>query len=58
MLHLASNFITRFKDKILKKLVYRATFATIVENFNKHMDTILRINLEAQRWLKAVLLEK
>ena len=47
--HLASNFMNRFKDKTLKKLVCRATLATKVEKFNKHMDTIGRINLEAQR---------
>ena len=45
--HLASNFINRFKDKILKNLMCRAALATEVEKFNKHMDTIGRINLEA-----------
>ena len=46
MRHLVSNFI---KDKILKNSVCRATLATRVGKFNKHMDTIERINLEAQR---------
>ena len=49
MLHLASNFMTRFKDKILKNLVCRAALATNFEKFNKHMDTIRRNNVEAQR---------
>ena len=48
MRHLAINFMTRFKNKILKNLVCRAALATKVENFNKHMDIIGRINLEAQ----------
>ena len=48
MRHLASNFMNRFKDKILKNLVCRAALATKVGKFNKHMDTIGRINLEAQ----------
>ena len=43
----ASNFINQFKDKILKNLVRRATLATEVGKFNKHMDTIAIINLEA-----------
>ena len=45
MLHLASNFMNRFKDKTLKNLVCREALATKVEKFNKHMDTIGRINL-------------
>ena len=36
----------RFKDKILKNLVYKVALATEVGKFNKHMDTIGRINLE------------
>ena len=51
MRHLASNFMNRFKDKTLKNLVCRVVLATGVGKFNKHMDTIGRINLEAQRWL-------
>ena len=70
MRHLASNFMNRFKDKILKNLVCRTTLATKVGKSNKHMDTIGRINLEAhkdtigrinleaQRWLEAILFEK
>ena len=48
MRHLARNFMNRFKDRTLKNLVYRATLATKVGKFNKHMDTIGIINLEAQ----------
>ena len=44
---LANNFMNRFKDKILKNLVYRASLATKVGKFNMHMDTIGRIDLEA-----------
>ena len=38
--HLASNFMNRFKDKILKNLACRAALAINVGKFNKHMDTI------------------
>ena len=58
MRQLTNNFINRFKDKILKNLVCRTTLATEVGKFNKHMDTIRRINLEAQRWSEAIPLEK
>ena len=37
MHHLESNFMNRFKDKILKNLVCRAALATKVGKFNKHM---------------------
>ena len=37
MRHLASNFMTRFKDKILKNLMCRAISATKIEKFNKHI---------------------
>ncbi|KAL6313700.1 hypothetical protein AAG906_010118 [Vitis piasezkii] len=47
MRHLASNFMTRFKDKILKNLMCRAALATKIEKFNKHMNTIGRINATA-----------
>ena len=47
MRHLASNFMNRFKYKILKNLVCRETLATEVGKFNKHMDTIGIIILEA-----------
>ena len=53
MPHLAGNFMNQFKDKTLKNLVCRAALATKVGKFNKHMDTIRIINLEAQRWLEA-----
>ena len=49
MRHLASNFITRFKDKLLKNLVCRAALASTECKFNKHMTTIGRINSEAQQ---------
>ena len=48
MRHLARNFMNRFKYKILKNLVYRVALAIEVGKFNKHIDTIGRINLEAQ----------
>ena len=54
MRHLASNFMTRFKDKILKNLVCRAALARTQRKCNKHMDIIRRINSEAQQWLEAV----
>ena len=47
MRHLVSNFITRFKDKLLKNLVCRTTLASTERKFNKHMATIGRINSEA-----------
>ena len=46
MRHLASNFMTRFKDKLFKNLVCRAALATTQHKFNKHMVTIRRINYE------------
>ena len=52
------HFMTQFKDKILKNLVCRVALETKVENFNKHIDTIKRINVEAQRCLEAIPLEK
>ena len=47
MRHLASNFMTRFKDKLLKNLACRAALATIQSKFNKHMTTIGIINSKA-----------
>ena len=58
MCHLTSNFMNRFKDKTLKNLVCKAALITKVGKFNKHMDTIGIINLEAQRWLEAIPFEK
>ena len=57
MRHLASNFIARFKDKLLKNLVYRAALETTQRKFNKHMATIGIIISEAQQWLEAIPLE-
>ena len=57
MRHLTSNFMTRFKDKLLKNLVCRASLATTQRKFNRHMTTIERINSELQQWLKAIPLE-
>ena len=54
MRHLASNFMTQFKDKILKNLVCRAALDITERKFNKHMATIGRINSEAQHWLKGI----
>ena len=58
MRHLAINFMNRFKDKTLKNFVCRVALATEVGKFNKHMDTIGRINLKAQRWLQAIPFDK
>ena len=58
MCYLARNFMNLFKDKTLKNLVCRAALATEVGKFNKHMDIIRIINLEAQRWLEAIPFEK
>ena len=44
MCHLVSNFMTRFKDKLLKNLVCRAALETTQLKFNRHMATIGRIN--------------
>ena len=52
--HLAINFMTRFKDKILKNLVCRAALASTERKFNKHITKIWRINSEAQQWLEAI----
>ena len=54
MHHLASNFMTQFKDKLLKNLVCKAALASTQRKFNKHMATIRRINSEARQWLEAV----
>ena len=54
MHHLASNFITRFKDKLLKNLVCRVALASTERKFNKHMTTIGRINFETQQSLEAI----
>ena len=55
MRHLASNFMTRFKDKLLKNLVCKVALASTQRQFNKHMATIRRINFEAQQWLEGIL---
>ena len=57
MRHIASNFMTRFKDKLLKNLVCITALATTQRKFNRHMATIGRINSEAQQWLEAIPLE-
>ena len=54
MCHIASNFMTRFKDKLLKNLVCRAALASTQCKFNNHMATIERINSKAQQWLEAI----
>ena len=46
--------MTRFKDKLLKNLVCRATLASTERKFNKPMATIGRINSEAQQWLEGI----
>ena len=57
MRHLVSNFMTRFKDKLLKNFVCIAALATKQRKFNRHIATIRRINLEAQQWLEGIPLE-
>ena len=57
MRHLARNFMTHFKDKLLKNLVYRAALATKQFKFSRHMAIIGRINSKAQQWLEAIPLE-
>ena len=54
MHHLASNFMTRFKDKLLKNFVCRAALTSTERKFNKHMTTIGRINSEVLQWLKEI----
>ena len=54
MRHFVSNFMTRFKDKLLKNLVCRVALASTERKFKKHMNTIGRINSEALQWLEAV----
>ena len=54
MLHLESNFMTRFKDKLLKNLVCIAALMSTERKFNKHMIIIGRINSETQQWLEAI----
>ena len=54
MRHVASNFMTRFKDKLLKNLVCRAALASAQRKFNKHMATTGRIISEAQQWLETI----
>ena len=57
MRYFASNFITQFKDKLLKNLVCRAALASTERKFKKHMNTIGRINSEALQWLEAILFQ-
>ena len=54
MRHLVSNFMSRFKYKLLKNLVCRAALATTQRKFNRHMAKIWRINSEAQQLLEAI----
>ena len=57
MCHLASNFMTRFKDKFLKNLVYRVILLPKQHKFKRHMTTIARINSETQQWFEAIPLD-
>ena len=57
MRHLASNFMTRFKEKLLKNLVCKEALATTQRKFNWDMATIGRINSEAQQLLEVIPLE-
>ena len=54
MRHLASNFMIRFKDKLLKNLVCIAVVATTPRKMNRHMATIGITNSEAQQWLETI----
>ena len=54
MHHLVINFMTQFKDKLLKNLVCRAALASTELKFNKHMTIIRRIIVEEQQWLEAI----
>ena len=54
MHHLVSNFMTHFKDKLLKNLVCRVALASTQCKFNKHPAIIGRINSEAQQWFEAI----
>ena len=54
MRHLASNFMTRFNDKLLKNLVCRAALASTKCKFNKQKSTIERIYSETLQWLEAI----
>ena len=58
MLHLASNFNTKFKNKTLKDLMCRAAMESKVKKFISHMDTIGRINVKARNWLEHIPFEK
>ena len=52
--YFASNFMTRFKDKLLKNFICRAALASTERKFKKQLNTIGRINSEALQWLEAV----
>ena len=58
MLHLATNFNTRFKDKTLKDLMCRATMGSKVKKLFTQMDTIGWINANTKNWLEHIPLEK
>ena len=57
MRHFARNFMTRFKDKLLKNLVCRAAVVTTPRKMNRNLATIGRINSEAQQWLEDIPLQ-
>ena len=54
MRHLASNFMTCFKEKLLKNLVCTVALAATQRKFNRHMAIIGRINSEAEKLLEAI----
>ena len=56
--YLASNFMTRFKDKCMKNLLCREAKEIKVEKFNKKMGIFERINPYAISWLEAIPFEK
>ncbi|XP_071932956.1 uncharacterized protein [Coffea arabica] len=56
--HLASNFNTKFHDKILKHLLVAAANENQVFKFQRKMETIGKINPKARKWLDDLPVEK
>ncbi|XP_012851412.1 PREDICTED: uncharacterized protein LOC105971112 [Erythranthe guttata] len=52
--HLYANFKLRFKDKILKDLMWSAARAYLENGYNEKMDEIKAISKEAYEWLKNI----
>ncbi|XP_027082558.1 uncharacterized protein [Coffea arabica] len=56
--HLASNFNTKFHDKILKNHLVAACYENQVFKFQRKMETIGKINPKARKWLDDLRVEK